>query len=101
MILVDNGKSITDSKNFFLDEVEDLVFGHGVGGVNKQSEPRSSDSSPMIPGCMSMTLEEGLRDSSSVTLPWRPCFKSVPMNINTSFFYCELSELLNHKIARD
>ncbi len=40
MILVDNGKSITDSKNFFLDEVEGLIFGHGVGGVNKQWENR-------------------------------------------------------------
>ncbi len=70
MILVDNGKSITDSKNFFLDEVVDLVFEHGVGGVNKQSENSTSDSSPMIPGCMSMTLGQGPLDSYCVTLPW-------------------------------
>jgi hypothetical protein len=90
---------IPKKKNFFLDEVEDLVFGHGVGGVNKQSENRTSDSSPMIPGSMSMTLGHGLRDSFCVTIPWRPCFKSVPMNINTSFFYSWNQTFLN--IARE
>ena len=65
MILVDDGKSILYPKNFFLDEVEDLIFGHGVGGINKQNH--TSDSSAMIPGCVGMTW--GLARTTMVGSP--------------------------------
>ncbi len=38
MILVDNGKSITDSKNFFLDEVEDLFSGTESGVLTNRQK---------------------------------------------------------------
>ena len=69
MILVDDGKSILYPKNFFLDEVEDLIFGHGIGGINRQKH--TSDSSAMIPGCVGMTWDHGWREPPwLVRQPW-------------------------------
>ena len=95
MIGIDDGSSISDSKNLLLDIAEFFV----VGRCLEQLVDRLGYVVLMISGSMGMTRRDFIAQSFFINRLRGPSGKGVPMHVNTSFADCKKSENLDHFIA--